>query len=116
MQVVANGTARVLVLDDEEAICALVTCALEPLGYRVTETNDALTAIRTYEEALRAGEPFDLVISDLTIRVEWAARKQCGACAKSIRRPGDRLQWLRWRSDHEPIPRTRLLRHDRQAV
>lgn len=58
---------RVLVLDDEEAICALVTCALEPLGYQVTETNDALTAIRTYEEALNSGQPFDLVISDLTL-------------------------------------------------
>ena len=24
-------------LDDEDAICALVTCALEPQGYQVTE-------------------------------------------------------------------------------
>jgi PAS domain S-box-containing protein len=63
----AGGSARVLVLDDEEAICALVTCALEPLGYEVTETNDALTAIRTYAEAMDSGRRFDLVISDLTI-------------------------------------------------
>lgn len=62
-----QGSGRVLVLDDEEAICALVTCALEPLGYQVTETNDALTAIRTYEEAMHRGQRFDLVISDLTI-------------------------------------------------
>jgi PAS domain S-box-containing protein len=58
---------RVLVLDDEEAICALVTCALGPLGYEVTEAYDSLTAIRLYEEAFKAGHRFDVVISDLTI-------------------------------------------------
>ena len=62
---VAGG--RVLVLDDEDAICALVTCALEPLGYAVSEAYDSLTAIRLYDEALKAGKRFDLVISDLTI-------------------------------------------------
>jgi len=61
------ATARVLVLDDEEAICALVTCALEPMGIEVVETNDALTAIQRYREALAADQRFDLVISDLTI-------------------------------------------------
>ena len=61
------GGGRVLVLDDEDAICALVTCALEPLGYQVAEAYDSLTAIRLYDEALKAGKRFDLVISDLTI-------------------------------------------------
>lgn len=61
------GSGRVLVLDDEEAICMLVTCALEPLGYEVTETQDALTAIAKYDEALKEGRKYDLVISDLTI-------------------------------------------------
>ena len=63
----ATGGGRVLVLDDEDAICALVTCALEPLGYEVAEAYDSLMAIRLYEEALKAGKRFDLVISDLTI-------------------------------------------------
>lgn len=58
---------RVLVLDDEEAICTLVSYALESLGYEVVETHDALTAIERYTEALRAGRRFDVVISDLTI-------------------------------------------------
>ncbi len=62
-----KGTGRVLVLDDEEVICMLVTCALEPLGYEVTETNDPLTAIAKYEESMRAGRKYDLVISDLTM-------------------------------------------------
>jgi len=63
----APGNARVLVLDDEEAICMLVTCALEPLGYEVTETNDGLGAIAAYQKAMEENRPYDLVISDLTI-------------------------------------------------
>ena len=64
---IEHRAARVLVLDDEEAICGLVTCALEPLGYEVVEAYDAATAILRYDEALQAGQRFDLVISDLTI-------------------------------------------------
>jgi len=63
----APTNARVLVLDDEEAICALVQCALEPLGYEVVAAQDAATAIQLYEEAFKAGRRFDVVISDLTI-------------------------------------------------
>ena len=62
-----SSGGRVLVLDDEDAICALVTCALEPLGYEVVEAYDSLTAIRLYHEAMEDGNRFDLVISDLTI-------------------------------------------------
>ena len=63
----AARTPRILVLDDEEAICTLVSCALEPLGYEVVETHDALTAIACYTDALQTGRRFDVVISDLTI-------------------------------------------------
>ncbi len=58
---------RILVIDDEEDICMLVTCTLEPLGYEVTESCDGLAAIAIYEAALRAGRPYHLVISDLTM-------------------------------------------------
>lgn len=58
---------RVLVLDDEEAICMLITCALSPHGYEVTEALDGMTAIAHYKEAIAIGRPFDLVISDLTL-------------------------------------------------
>jgi CheY-like chemotaxis protein len=61
------GSGRVLVLDDEEAICMLVTCALEPLGYQVTETQDGLVALEKYADAMNSGKKFDLVISDLTM-------------------------------------------------
>ena len=63
----AAANTRVLVLDDEEAICMLVTCALEPLGYEVTETNDGLSTIAAYQKAMAESRRYDLVISDLTI-------------------------------------------------
>jgi PAS domain S-box-containing protein len=106
----AHGNGRVLVLDDEEAICALVTCALEPLGYEVTETYDALTAIRTYEEAMSAGKRYDLVISDLTIPEEWVGRS-----GPEIARTGSAGERRSCRADkpeirYEPLPRVRVQR------
>ena len=62
-----TDSPRILVLDDEEAICMLVTCTLEPLGYQVTEVLDGASAITAYETALREGRPYALVISDLTM-------------------------------------------------
>ena len=64
---VAHRAARVLVLDDEVEICSLVACALEPLGYEVVESFTALSAIQKYQQAIREGRRFDVVISDLTI-------------------------------------------------
>ena len=58
---------RVLVLDDEEAICALIACALGALGYDVTEAYDADQAIKACEEAVACGNKFELIISDLSL-------------------------------------------------
>ena len=66
LQPVADSP-RILVIDDEEAICMLVTCTLEALGYEVTEKLDGLSAIDAYEAAMSEGRPYRLVISDLTM-------------------------------------------------
>jgi len=62
-----SGSGKILVMDDEEVICELVIHTLTPLGYTVTESRDGLACIRLYEEAMKAGKPFDAVIMDLTI-------------------------------------------------
>jgi PAS domain S-box-containing protein len=67
VQQVPVGSRKILVMDDEEAICALVTHALTPLGYTVTESNDAGTALTLYQQALSEGRKYDAVIMDLTI-------------------------------------------------
>ena len=60
-------SARILVMDDEEMIRDLVTEMLERSGYPVETSDDGRQAIEMYKQALDAGNPFDVVIMDLTI-------------------------------------------------
>jgi PAS domain S-box-containing protein len=62
-----QGSGRILVVDDEEAIRALVEFTLCRFGYQVTGAETALQGIELYREALICGERFDLVILDLTL-------------------------------------------------
>ncbi|HSH37940.1 MAG TPA: CHASE3 domain-containing protein [Chthoniobacterales bacterium] len=64
---VVAGTGRVLVVDDEEAIRALVEFTLSHLGYEVSEAETAMDGVNLYREKLEVGERFDLVILDLTL-------------------------------------------------
>jgi PAS domain S-box-containing protein len=58
---------RILVLDDEEAICSLVSMALDSMGFDVTEALSVAPALQACEDAVREGRPYDLVISDLSL-------------------------------------------------
>jgi CheY-like chemotaxis protein len=62
-----RGTGRVLIVDDEEAIRALVEFTLSHLGYQVMGAESALEGVNVYREKMEAGERFDLVILDLTL-------------------------------------------------
>ena len=59
--------ARILVMDDEDMICNLVTKMLTSSGYSVTTASGAMEAVALYKQALASGTFFDLVILDLTI-------------------------------------------------
>ena len=62
-----TGTGRVLVVDDEEAIRALVDFTLSHLGYEVAAAETALEGVDLYRRHLETGERFDAVILDLTL-------------------------------------------------
>ena len=62
-----NGSGRVLIVDDEEPIRALVDFTLSHLGYKVSQAATALDGVNIYREKLEAGERFDAVILDLTL-------------------------------------------------
>jgi CheY-like chemotaxis protein len=64
----APGEGRVLLMDDEEAICNLVKAILTRAGYRVSTASNGQEALRAYRQAAAAHQPFDLAILDLTIR------------------------------------------------
>ncbi len=59
--------SRILVMDDDETVCALVVHMLTPCGFSVATAPDGQKAIAMYRQALAAGEPFDVVIMDLTV-------------------------------------------------
>ncbi len=63
----ATGSARVLVMDDEEFIRDLAGSVLMRQGYRVTTAADGAEALREYRAARDGGDPYALVILDLTI-------------------------------------------------
>ncbi len=62
------GSGKVLVMDDDEDIRAVLSMMLEELGYEVHLVQDGEEAIRLYTTEKEAGRPFDLVIMDLTIQ------------------------------------------------
>ena len=62
-----SGPSRILILDDEEAICMLVASALDASGFEVTPATSVDIALRVCEEATRSGEFFSLVICDLSL-------------------------------------------------
>ncbi len=66
--VATAGEGRILLMDDEEAICDLVKAILAKAGYSVSTASNGQEAIRAYHQAAAAHQPFDLAILDLTIR------------------------------------------------
>ncbi len=61
------GTGRILVMDDEDFIRSLIERILTPVVARVDGVNNGIKAIEYFKRALAEGEPYDLVILDLTI-------------------------------------------------
>jgi DNA-binding response OmpR family regulator len=59
---VANGTARILLVDDEQSIQTLLSYPLRKDGYHVTSALDGGEALQRFEEGR-----FDLVILDLML-------------------------------------------------
>ena len=60
-------TIRILVMDDDKMICGLVKRMLTMAGFSVETVLDGEQAIKVYQESLTAGEPFDVIIMDLTV-------------------------------------------------
>jgi CheY-like chemotaxis protein len=61
------GHGKVLLMDDEQMVRDIAQEMLRILGYRVSLTKDGSEAIDLYRRAKQSGEPFDVVIMDLTV-------------------------------------------------
>ena len=58
---------RILLMDDEEVICNLVSKMLEKFGYDISTVYNGQELIDEYKRSIEIGKPFDLLIMDLTI-------------------------------------------------
>ena len=63
----AFRTGKILVMDDEETIRQLLQRALSEVGHDIALATDGDDAIEQYVGAREQGQPFDLVILDLTV-------------------------------------------------
>ncbi len=103
-----RGTARVLVVEDEELVRHTYRQALEFGGYEVEEAKDAQEALEKVEMALATSRPFEVAILDLTIPGGMGGRellprlKACDPALKTILASGYHLvssDYRRWGFD-----------------
>jgi nitrogen-specific signal transduction histidine kinase len=60
-------SGRVLIMDDEDMVAEVAQEMIESLGYTTQRACNGDEAIQMFNEAERTGEPFDLVLLDLTV-------------------------------------------------
>lgn len=60
-------TPRILLLEDDPLVRALIVRNLQSQDYEVTETVDGNDTVRVYQQGLLDGRPFHLVVLDLSI-------------------------------------------------
>ncbi len=63
----AAVSTRILVLEDDPLVRALIVRNLTSQNYEVVETSEGSETVRVYQEAMQSGRTFDLVILDLSI-------------------------------------------------
>lgn len=63
-----QGSGRVLLMDDEEAVRKTAAELIRLLGYQVTLAADGEEALQLWNEARSAGFPFDLAVLDLVVK------------------------------------------------
>ncbi len=66
---------RILIMDDDEAIRAMVVEMLAQQGFEAVCAKDGTEAVEQYEKAMLGGSPFDAVILDLTVRGGMGGRE-----------------------------------------
>ncbi|MBP7736079.1 MAG: PAS domain S-box protein [Spirochaetes bacterium] len=70
-----TGSGRILFMDDDEAVTSTASKILKHLGYTVDIAVDGDMAVALYEQSMKDGLPYDLVILDLTIPGGMGGRK-----------------------------------------
>jgi len=64
---VSAKTGKALIMDDDELVLSVGRKMLERIGFRTVTARDGKEAVQRYREAFQSGEPFSIVIMDLTV-------------------------------------------------
>jgi len=67
LEVVFVPRGKILVMDDDDLILRMISRILQRWGYAVDVAKDGNEAVKIYQRARAAGEPFDMVILDLIV-------------------------------------------------
>ncbi len=62
-----SGRGRILILEDERDVIKIMRNMLEILDFEAKFTDDGIDTINEYEKSMESGNPYDIVILDLTI-------------------------------------------------
>ncbi|MCR3923527.1 MAG: ATP-binding protein, partial [Firmicutes bacterium] len=62
------GEGKILFMDDEERVRQTAGEMLSALGYEVEFANDGAEAVKKYQDAFFTDSPYDVVITDITVR------------------------------------------------
>lgn len=63
----AKSEKRILILEDQDLISRSLTLLLQRLGYHTQITSDGVETIKAFMDSKAAGQPFDVLILDLTV-------------------------------------------------
>lgn len=64
---IRNACGKILIMDDEEMLRDSTADMLGRNGFKVETAGDGIEAIELYKKAKESGDPFDVVIMDLTV-------------------------------------------------
>jgi len=62
-----EGKGKILIMDDQEPILKMVDRMISRMGYDTVSATNGSQAVELYRDAYQSGNPFDLVILDLTV-------------------------------------------------
>ena len=113
----AFGTGKVLLMDDEEAIRVVAGDLLTLLGYDVEMAKDGSECIEMYKAAMESGQPFSVVIMDLTVPGGMGGKVAIQKLLEiDPRDQGHRLKWVLNGPHNVQLPALRVQGHRTQAV
>ncbi|CAD7773330.1 MAG: Sensor histidine kinase RcsC [Candidatus Methanoperedenaceae archaeon GB37] len=72
---IQTGKGKILVMDDEELVRKVIGEMLVFLGYEVEFAKEGIEAIELYKKAKAQGQPFDVIIMDLTIPIGMGGKE-----------------------------------------